>query len=100
MSEVATSAAPATWTANMAMSMLVALTNDPNASEEVKAGARQEILVIVGAATGRYDVYDRARARRHLLAVIDAMNEPPAPRSTRSPVITLAERRRRARGKS
>jgi hypothetical protein len=82
------------------MSMLVALTNDPDASEEVKAEARQEILVIVGATTGRYDVYQQWRARRHLHAVIEAMNAPPEPTSTRSPVVTLAERRRRARGKS
>lgn len=93
-----TEANAAQWTGEMAMAALVGITRDPDATEDDKAGARQEILVMMGATTGRYDIYDRARARRHLRFVIENMKTPCEPRSDKPFVTVLADARRRARG--
>ncbi|HKR39832.1 MAG TPA: hypothetical protein VJU59_09155 [Paraburkholderia sp.] len=86
-----------TWTAQDAIAALIAITHDYDASDECKEQARGEILVILGAARGKYTVEERRRNRRHLRAALDEMNALPAPKVDTPLCIEQWEQKRRNR---
>jgi hypothetical protein len=75
------------WNRDMAIAALVAIANSDDADEGTKEGARQEILVLVGAKRGRYTVEERARNHALLREAID--NPPAAPEP--QPCISYGE---------